>query len=315
LQPRRLNLNDVVRNIEKMLRRLIGEDVEVVTALGPNLGTVEVDPSQVEQILMNLIVNARDAMPNGGKLTIRTENVELGEDYLTTHEDVMPGQYILLAVTDNGTGMAPETLARVFEPFFTTKEPGKGTGLGMPMVYGIVKQSGGSIDINSELAHGTTVKVYLPRVEAAVEEVKSAALSSSHLRGSERILLVEDDVFLRHLVVDVLTAHGYVVQVVKKLEELEVLFRDTAAYDLLLTDVVMPKIKGPELARLVARYWPDIKVLYMSGYTSDGIVHQSILSGHVPFLQKPFTPAVLAAKVREVLDESRPGSRSASHTS
>jgi len=306
LQPRRLNLNDIVRNVDKMLRRLIGEDIEVLTALAPNLGTVKVDPGQVEQVLMNLVVNARDAMPNGGKLTIQTENVELDENHARKREYVTPGRHVLLAVSDSGTGFAPEAQARLFEPFFTTKEPGKGTGLGLPMVYGIVKQSGGFIEVYSELNHGTTVKIYLPRVDAAVEEISTVG-SSSRVRGSERILLMEDDVPLRRLTADILTANGYVVQAVEKPEELEAVIQHTAECDLLLTDVVMPKIDGPELARRVARHWPRIKVLYMSGYTTNAIVHHGVLNEGLFFLQKPFMPAALAAKVREVLDApSRP---------
>ena len=303
LQPRRLNLNDVVHNMEKMLRRLIGEDVEVRAVLAPGLGTVEIDPGQVEQILMNLVVNARDALPNGGKLTIQTENVELDETYLKQHGYATPGRHVLLAVSDNGTGMAPETLARIFEPFFTTKEPGKGTGLGMSMVYGSVKQSGGSIEIYSEINHGTTVKVYLPRVDAAVDEVNEKTVAAAQLaQGSERILLIEDEVSLRGLMVSVLTAHGYTVEVVESLEELGAFIQKTPRCDLVLTDVVLPRMRGPELAAQVARHWPGIKVLYMSGYTTDAIVHQGVLNRGFPFLQKPFTPAALAAKVREVLD-------------
>jgi two-component system, cell cycle sensor histidine kinase and response regulator CckA len=301
LQPRRVNLNDIVRNVDKMLRRLIGEDIEVLTALAPDLGTVKVDPGHVEQVLMNLVVNARDAMPNGGKLTIQTENMELGENYVRTHRYVKPGHYVLLAVRDSGTGMAPETKARLFEPFFTTKEPGKGTGLGLPMVYGIVKLSGGYIEPDSELNVGTTMKIYLPRVDAAVEE-GSAVGAPSRERGSERILLMEDDVLLRRLAADILASHGYAVQAVEKLEELEPLLQHTAECDLLLTDVVMPKINGPELAKRVALHWPRIKVLYMSGYTTNAIVHHGVLNEGLFFLQKPFTPAALAAKVREVLD-------------
>ena len=302
LQPRRVNLNDIVRNVDKMLRRLIGEDIEVLTVLASDLGTVKVDPGQVDQVLMNLVVNARDAMPNGGKLTIQTENVELDESYVRRHEYVAPGPYVLLAVADSGTGIAPETQTRIFEPFFTTKEPGKGTGLGLPMVYGIVKQSGGSIEVYSELNHGTTVKIYLPRVDAEVEKVPAPVKDSKHLRGSERILLVEDDVLLRNLAVDVLTANGYTVQAIEKPEHLETVLQDTAACDLLLTDVVMPKMSGPELAKRVTRHWPGIRVLYMSGYTTNAIVHHGVLDEGLFFLQKPFTPGALTAKVREVLD-------------
>jgi PAS domain S-box-containing protein len=311
LQPRRVNLNEIVRNVEKMLRRLIGEDIEVLTVLAPDLGTVKVDLGQVEQVLMNLVVNARDAMPGGGKLTIQTENVELSENYTRKHEYVSPGRHVLLAVSDSGTGMSPETQAHLFEPFFTTKEPGKGTGLGLPMVYGIVKQSGGSIEVYSELNHGTTVKIYFPRVDAQVEKVAPPAERADHKHGSERILLVEDDVHLRGLVLDILKAHGYVVEVVEKADELPGLIQRTPECDLLLTDVIMPKMNGPELARRVAQHWPRIKVLYMSGYTTDAIVHHGVLNEGLFFLQKPFLPAALAAKVREVLDApARPATQS-----
>jgi len=305
LQPQQVNLNDIVRNIDKMLRRLIGEDVEVLTVLAPDLGTVNVDPGQVDQVLMNVVVNARDAMPDGGKLTIQTENVELDSDYVGKHEYAKPGSFILLSVSDSGIGMDAETRARIFEPFFTTKEPGKGTGLGMPMVYGIVKQSGGHIEVDSELSHGTTVKIYLPRVDVPVAEVKPAVERSDHLDGSERIFLVEDDVQLRELVTEILTARGYDVEVIDNIEQLDSVLQRIAACKLLLTDVVMPKMSGPEVAKRLSQHWPGIKVLYMSGYTTDAIVHRGVLDSGLFFLQKPFTPATLAAKVREVLDSPR----------
>ena len=310
LQPRIVNLNDIVRDVDKMLRRLIGEDVEVLTVLAPNLGTVKVDPGQIDQVLMNLVVNARDAMPGGGKLTIQTQNVDLDESYARKRQSTSPGRYVLLAVSDSGTGMTPETQARLFEPFFTTKEAGKGTGLGLSMVYGIVKQSGGSIEVYSELNHGTTMKIYLPRADAAVEEVTSSVGRSNHEHGSERILLVEDDVHLRQLVVDILTGRGYIVEAVENPEELEGMLQRTPECALLLTDVVMPKLNGRELAKRVTRHWPGIKVLYMSGYTTDAIVHHGVLDEGLFFLQKPFTPTTLVAKVREVLDvPSRPGTQ------
>jgi PAS domain S-box-containing protein len=312
LEPRRVNLNETVHDMEKMLRRLIGENIEVHTSLASNLGTVEVDPSQIDQILMNLVVNARDAMPNGGKLTIQTENVELDETYAKKRGYSNPGRHVMLAVSDSGTGMSPETLSRIFEPFFTTKEPGKGTGLGMSMVYGSVKQSGGSIDIYSELNQGTTVKIYLPRVDAVVDEApdtEDAEVSALH--GSERILLIEDDVALRRLAIHVLNSHGYTVQAVEKVEELHALLQNAAPCDLLLTDVVMPGLKGPELAMQVAQCWPKTKILYMSGYTGDAILHQGVINGEFQFLQKPFTPDALAAKVREVLDTAN-GTQSSS---
>jgi two-component system cell cycle sensor histidine kinase/response regulator CckA len=309
LQPRRVNLNDIVRNSEKMLRRLIGEDVEVMTVFGKDIGTVKVDPGQIDQVLMNLVVNARDAMPDGGKLTISTDNIELAESYVRRHGNVIPGRYVMLAVSDNGLGMDVQTQARIFEPFFTTKEPGKGTGLGLPMAYGTVKQSGGYIEVYSESGHGTTVKIYLPRVDAAVEEISavSAAKLSEGARGSERILLVEDDAQLRKLVATVLTERGYTVEILEDLQELEKGLQNINRCDLLLTDVVMPKMNGPAVARIVAQQWRGIKTLYVSGYTTDAIVHHGVLDQQLNYLQKPFTPEVLATKVREVLDGSAEG--------
>ena len=305
LQLRPINLNDTVRSVDKMLRRLIGEHIEIVTVLAPDLGTVEADAGQIDMVLMNLAVNSRDAMPQGGKLTIQTENVEIDENYVKTHSHVVPGRYILLAVSDNGTGIAPETQARIFEPFFTTKEAGKGTGLGMPGVYGIVKQSGGSIEVYSELNHGTTIKIYLPRVDAIAERVPLPAKQSSSKRGSERILLVEDDPLVRGLTVDVLRAQGYTVRAIEKPEEIEAILRESEIFDLLLTDVVMPKMSGPEIAKRVVSRWPKIKVLYISGYTRSAVLHHALLEKELSFLQKPFTPAVLTTKVREVLDTER----------
>jgi PAS domain S-box-containing protein len=305
LQPRPLNLNDTVRNMHKMLRRLIAEDIEVSTVLAHDLGTVEADPGQMDQVLMNLVVNARDAIPNGGKLTIQTENVELDERYVKRHEYVKSGRYVLLAVSDTGTGIAPETQARIFEPFFTTKELGKGTGLGLSTVYGIVKQSGGSIEVYSELNHGTTFKIYLPRADAAAQQVVPPVRHAGRLRGSERILLVEDDELVRELATNILNSFGYTVRAVEKQAEVEAILQDIVKPDLLLTDVVMPMMSGPELVKLVAERWPNIRVLYMSGYTANAVVHQGVLERSASFIAKPFTPEALAAKVREVLDADR----------
>ena len=302
LQPRAVNLNDLVRGIDKMLRRLIGEDIEVRSVLADDLGTVKVDPGQIDQVLMNLVVNARDAMPNGGTISIQTQNVQLDDNYAKDHDYVKPGHYVMLAVSDGGTGIAPENQARMFEPFFTTKEPGKGTGLGLPMVYGIVKQSGGSIEVYSEVNHGTTIKVYLPSIEGPVEEVPPLIPGAVGVKGSERILLVEDDPSLRQLATDILRANGYSVHTIDKIGDLENALPRIPRCDLLLTDVVMPTLNGPALAARIKRHWPDIKVLFMSGYTPDAIVHHGVLEKGIFFLQKPFMPSALAAKVREVLD-------------
>src|SRR5579872_298622 len=302
LQPRPLSLNDVIHNLDKMLRRLIGEDIEILTTLAPDLGIVKVDPGQIEQVLMNLVVNARDAMPSGGKLTIQTENLDLDEHYAKKHDYVRPGPHVLLAVSDSGLGISPEIQARIFEPFFTTKEPGKGTGLGLPMVYGIVKQSGGSIEVYSEVNCGTTVKIYLPRVQAEAENVSPAVKQSTLIKGTEKILLVEDDVLLRGMAADILSSHGYTVYPVASVADFASVLQKLPPCDLLLTDVVMPGLRGPQIAECVARQWPRIKVLYMSGYTTNAIVHQGVLDEGVCFLQKPFSPDSLVTKVREVLD-------------
>ena len=304
MQPRHVNLNEIIRSLEKMLRRLLGEDVEMLTRLDSSLGTVRVDPSQIEQVLMNLVVNARDAMPIGGKLTIHTANIQLDDNYAAKHQYVRPGSYILLAVSDSGTGIPAEIQTRIFEPFFTTKEPGKGTGLGLPMVYGVVKQSGGSIELYSEVNSGTTVKIYLPRVEGATDSVPIQKEEKPAARGTEKILLVEDDDGLRGMAAEILRSQGYSVYTVAHIVDFESSVEKLPPCDLLVTDVVMPKMRGPELAGRVGQLWPGIKVLYMSGHTTDAIVHQGVLDEGLFFLQKPFTRAALVAKVREVLDAS-----------
>jgi PAS domain S-box-containing protein len=303
IAPTVLNPNDVVADLDKLLRRLLGEDVELRTALASDLETVKADSSQLEQVLLNLAVNARDAMPNGGKLTIETQNVELDQEYARGHLSAQPGSYVMLAVSDTGVGMDAATQARIFEPFFTTKEKGKGTGLGLATVYGIVKQSGGWIWVYSEPGHGTTFKVYLPRVaEAAAPAVASPAPPVS-LRGTETILVVEDDDMIRNLVQKVLRANGYTVLVAANGGEAErVSGQHEGPIHLLMTDVVLPGLNGREVARRVVAARAGIRVLYLSGYTDDAIVHHGVLESGLAFLQKPFTPAVLGRKVREVLD-------------
>jgi len=304
LQPRKLSLNTVVSDLDKMLRRLIGEDVEVKTALAENLGLVELDPSQIEQVLMNLAVNARDAMPKGGLLTLETANVRLDDTYRTQHTYVVPGDYVRLTVSDTGLGMNPEVRARIFEPFFTTKESGKGTGLGLSTVYGIVKQSGGYIEVYSEPGRGTSFKIHFPRVAQSGDDIGGRAPSAADLRGSETILLVEDNKQLRELAAQVLTSRGYRVLSAASFEEVEkICKRERGKIHLLLTDVVMPRVSGTEIARFVAERRPQTRILYMSGYTADTTVHHGVLEHGVAFLQKPFTPATLATKVREVLDQ------------
>jgi PAS domain S-box-containing protein len=303
IAPTVLNPNDVVANLDKLLRRLLGEDVELRAVLASDLQTVKADPSQLEQVLLNLAVNARDAMPNGGKLTIETQNVELDQEYARGHLSAQPGPYVMLAVSDTGVGMDAATQARIFEPFFTTKEKGKGTGLGLATVYGIVKQSGGWIWVYSEPGHGTTFKVYLPRVGEAPAPAAPSLTPPASLRGSETILVVEDDEMIRNLVQKVLRANGYTVLVAANGGDAErVSGQHEGPIHLLMTDVVLPGLNGREVARRVVAARAGIRVLYLSGYTDDAIVHHGVLESGVEFLQKPFTPAVLGRKVREVLD-------------
>ncbi len=303
LEPRVFSLNDLVRNAAKMLGRLIGEDIELISATAPDLGAVEADPGQIEQVLMNLVVNARDAMPRGGRLTIETANVELDEEYARRRLGATPGPHVMLAVTDTGVGMDEATKARLFEPFFTTKEAGKGTGLGLATVYGIVKQSGGSIWVYSEVGKGTSFKVYLPRVFAEPREHLAPRAAAPRPKGTETILLVEDDLTLRALARRVLSASGYtVVEANSPADAITLCERDGAQIDLLLTDVVMPGMGGVELAERIRRIRANLKVLYMSGYTHGAVSHQQVLPPGVAYLQKPFTPGKLASRVREVLD-------------
>ncbi|HTD21539.1 MAG TPA: PAS domain S-box protein [Terriglobales bacterium] len=303
LQPKVFDLNVLVIDMEKMLRRLIGEHIEMTTVTGPELSLVKADRSQIEQVIMNLVVNARDVMPNGGQLTLETSNKNLDESWAREHVGAVPGHYVMLAVSDTGVGMDSEVQAHIFEPFFTTKEPGKGTGLGLSMVYGIVKQSGGYIWVYSEPGRGTTFKIYLPRVDEPTVVTRAERLPAAAVKGNETILLVEDDQGVRELTRAVLTASGYSVLIGDDaLAVASLCERYTGPIHLLLTDMVMPGLSGPELATQVVARRPQIKVLYMSGYTNSALFQQRVLDADVFFLQKPFTPASLTVKVREVLD-------------
>jgi len=306
LTPQVLDINEVVTNVEKMLRRIIREDVQVRTVQAADIGAVRADPGQLEQVLLNLAVNARDAMPRGGHLTIETANADLDETYAAEHAVVVPGRYVMFAVSDTGTGMDAETQARVFEPFFTTKEKGKGTGLGLATVYGIVKQSGGYIWAYSEPGRGTSMKVYLPRVEAPIEPISSPPRPTGSLQGSETILIVEDQDEVRKLTRRMLEARGYRVLVAASGADALRIAREAAErIDLLLTDVIMPGMSGREVALLLGPAHPNMRVLFVSGYTDESIVHEGILEPGIAFLQKPFTAEALARKVREVLDARR----------
>jgi two-component system, cell cycle sensor histidine kinase and response regulator CckA len=307
LQPKVLNLNAVVANMENMLRRLIGEDIELAVRPAPGLWAVSVDPGQIEQVLMNLAVNARDAMPGGGRLLIETRNVDLDGGYLLRHSVVRPGSYVMIAVSDTGIGMDEETASRVFEPFFTTKAPGKGTGLGLSTVYGIVKQSGGYVWVYSEPGKGTTFKVYLPRHKGEAEDEARSALHAgkraSPPRGQETVLLVEDDSVLRRLFGNMLRTGGYrVLEAGDGTEAIRVAEGFHEPIHLVVTDVVMPRLGGRDLAKALSRDKPDAKILYMSGYTDDAIFRNGDLDRGKPFIQKPFTLEALLRTVREVLD-------------
>jgi PAS domain S-box-containing protein len=302
IAPKVLDLNSVLSGIDKMLQRILGADVDLVSVPMEGLGHVRVDPGSIEQVIMNLVVNARDAMPSGGKLTMETANVALDESYVRDHHEAKAGNYVMLAVTDTGIGMSKETLARIFEPFYTTKETGKGTGLGLSTAFGIVHQSGGNLWVYSEVGKGTTFKIYLPRVDAAIDEIR-ANDPQANLHGSETVLLVEDDEQVRAVTLGILRKHGYFVMEARNAGEAMMLAdKHAGAIHLLLSDVVMPLVSGPELAKKLADSRPDMKVLYVSGYADDSVVRHGLLEGNAAFLQKPITPSRLTMKLRAVLD-------------
>jgi signal transduction histidine kinase len=299
LQMRVLDLNVVVTEVEKLIQRLVADDVEVVCVLDPELEHVEADFGQLEQVIMNLAINASDSMPAGGKLTIETANVELDARFV----DIAPGQYVLLAVSDTGTGMDERTMRQIFEPFYTTKEIGRGTGLGLSTVFGIVKQSGGDVSVYSEPGHGTTFKVYLPQVRAPIDRIAVPVAETELPRGSETILIVDDEHVVRRFELEVLTECGYTVIEASGVQHALELARDhPGRIDLLLTDVVMPTLSGPEVSERLARDRPDLRTLFTSGYASDAIVRHGVLEPGIAFLPKPLSRGALARKVRETLD-------------
>lgn len=301
LEARVLDLNEVVFDLEKLLRRLIGEDIELSTSLAADLGRITADPGQIEQVVMNLAVNAKDAMTGGGRLCIETANVELDEDYANQHADTTAGPYVMLTATDDGVGMSAEVMERIFEPFFTTRGKNQGTGLGLSTVYGIVKQSGGCIRVESELDQGTTFKVYLPRVETEKSEPQQAP-TVSDLRGDETILVVEDEKAVRTLTRRILTSAGYlVITAANGGEALLECERHENKIHLVLTDVVMPKMSGKELSDRLAKIYPDLKVLFMSGYTDNAIVQHGVLDEGTHFIAKPFNSTDLLKKIKMVI--------------
>jgi two-component system, cell cycle sensor histidine kinase and response regulator CckA len=302
ISPRTVDINQIVLDSERMLRRLLREDVELVSLCERGLSKVRVDPGQIDQVILNLAINARDAMPEGGKLTIETKNVELEESYTTEHFGSTPGPHVMLAISDTGVGMSHETQARIFEPFFTTKEVGKGTGLGLSTVFGIVKQCGGNIWVYSELGGGTTFRVYFPVFEGP-DTVVPEAPEPATLKGSETVLLVEDQDDVRRVAQQILKRYGYhVIEARNAGEAWLSAERHPRTIHLLLTDVVMPQMSGRELAERLHRTRPSLKILYMSGYTENSVVQHGILDSGVAYLQKPFLPELLARRVREVLD-------------
>ena len=299
IKPAIIDINTIVRDTESLLRRLIGEDIELVTRLATHLGAVRSDPGQIQQMIVNLAVNSRDAMPNGGSLYLETSNVNLDEGYRKEHPEVQPGPHVMLAISDTGCGMSPEIRARIFEPFFTTKDPGRGTGLGLATVYGMVKQAGGWIWVYSEPGRGTTFKIYLPRTDKALSAITPLVKADAY--GNETILVVEDEVGVRMLALDGLKAYGYSVHGASTGKEAVAFCKAfTGNIDLVITDVVMPDMNGREVARQISRLRPEARILFMSGYTADVIAHRGVLEADVEYLQKPFTPNALARRIRAI---------------
>jgi len=307
LEPRKLDLRQAVVGMERMLKRLVGEGINLTLFSDDAPASIHADPTQVEQIVMNLVVNARDAMPDGGKLSIEVSSVVLDTSYVAAHTEVSPGSYVLLAITDTGTGMTEAVREHIFEPFFTTKGMGKGTGLGLSTVFGIVKQSYGHIWVYSEPGHGTTFKVYFPQVEGTAPSTAAASVVPAALTGSETLLLVEDDDQVRTMLCMLLRRQGYeVLDAQNGGEALLISEQHPGEIHLLLTDVVMPRMSGKQLAARLQPLRPGMKVLFMSGYTDNAVVHHGVLEAGAEFLQKPLTPSALLRKTREVLDAAPP---------
>jgi CheY-like chemotaxis protein len=304
IEPRINNVNDLIAEMDKLLQRLIGADIELVTLPAPDLAPIKADPHQIEQVIVNLAVNARDAMPEGGKLTIETRNVEIDQSYLQQHVGVAPGIYMLLAISDTGSGMDAETQRQIFEPFCTTKPKGRGTGLGLATCYGSVKQHGGHIWPYSELGHGSTFRIYLPLADEPAPAHGAQRVPEALPSGTETVLLAEDEAAVRALAARVLRERGYTVLEASDGDEALRLAgqRDAAPIDLLLTDIVMPRVSGKALVEQVGAIHPGIKVLYISGYADHAVIHHGRLDPGVDFLHKPFSPSTLARKVREILD-------------
>ena len=303
LKPKIIDPHEVIINMDNMLRRIIGEDIDLATVAEPDLWKIKVDPGQIEQVLVNLAVNARDAMPNGGKLTIEIANVELDDTYTSTHPGSKPGPHVMLAITDTGSGIKEEIRAHIFEPFFTTKKTGEGTGLGLSMVYGIVKQSGGNIWVYSEIGQGTSFKIYLPKVQGTADEIGDKVVFEQIPAGSESILVVEDDECVREVAIEILEMQGYkVISAKNGTDAIEICERMERQVDLVITDVIMPSMGGVEFIENITQMWPDLKVMFMSGYAPSAVIHREIINKGITFIQKPFNPQHLAIKVREVLD-------------
>jgi PAS domain S-box-containing protein len=306
IEPKIVNINDLITNLRNMLGRLLGEDVELELRLANNLGAVRIDPGQFDQVIVNLSVNARDAMPMGGKLTIETANVDIDEDYCRMHSETNPGAFVLLTITDNGEGMSKEVSSRIFEPFFSTKPLGKGTGLGLSVAFGAVKQAGGTIELNSELGHGTAFKIFLPRINSPVQKLEATKFAVDSLRGTETILVVEDDAHVRGLTVAMLKRLGYRLLVAKNgVDALALIESRHPGIDLLLTDLVMPEMSGRELGDKLRTLCPNTAILYCSGYTQDSFIRHGLGTENYRFISKPFTLRQLGLKVRQVLDERR----------